>query len=150
MKKSLFLLLVLFLGCKKDPVAKFAPDYVIFGTSYGECGGDCARLFKLENQNLYPDDGIEYLMQNGGDIPFMTQSLPADKVALAESLKNQIPASLLDEPEEVLGCPDCRDQGTVYIETKTGDQVSRWYIDPDLDQYASFCDSVRVAVLKLQ
>ena len=150
MKKSLFLLLVLFLGCKKDPSEQINPDHFIFGTAYGECAGDCARLFKLEDEKLFPDDGVVYLNYNGADIPFQTQSLATDKVALAESLLSQMPAALLNETEEQIGCPDCHDQGTIFIETKTGDAVRRWYIDPDSEQYGSFCDSVRTIVNKLQ
>lgn len=150
MKKSLFLLFVLFLGCKKDPIVQVAPDRFIFGSAYGECIGDCARLFKLENQKLFPDDGVVHLSYNSDDHPFQSQDLAADKVALAESLLAQLPAGLMNETEAVIGCPDCHDQGTIFIETKTGDAVRRWYIDPDSEQYGSFCDSVRTTVNKLQ
>lgn len=150
MKKSLFLLILLLPACKKETASPFvAADSFIFGTSYGECGGDCARLFKLENDHLYPDDNVKYLPQAGDPVPFQSQSLPSDKVALAKTLLAEAPAGLYGETQEIIGCPDCRDQGTIFIEIRTGDQVRKWYVDPDSDKYGAFCDSVRSTVLKM-
>ena len=153
MKKYIFLLFILFAGCKKEPPVIVVPenaDSFIFGTSYGYCfGTNCTRLFKLEGDKLFPDVDLNHLTYNMLGIFFQTESLPADKVMLAESLKIQTPATLLNEPEEIIGCPDCRDQGVIYIETRTGGQVRKWYIDPDVNEYASFCDSVRAVVHKM-
>jgi len=107
--------------------------------------GDCARIFKLENQQLFADDGLVYYTQN--DIPFQTTSLSAEKVALAVALSEQVPAQLFDQPDGAIGCPDCRDQGGFLVEVKlsTG-EVRRWNIDPDKEEYEAFCDAIRTAV----
>jgi hypothetical protein len=148
MKKTLlFLALLLAFGCTRESESD---DYFIFGTAYGMCTGDCVTLFRLEGQNLYPDDNALYPLLSAEDIPFQTGSLPADKVALAEALKAQIPAKLLEEPDGNVGCPDCHDQGLYYVKTKTGDMVREWRIDRDVEQYAAFCDSIRTTMEQLK
>ena len=32
-----------------------SPDYLVFGLYYGECYGDCAIIYKIENGKLYID-----------------------------------------------------------------------------------------------
>ena len=158
MKKTLILLaatLALCSGCEKECGCVPPPDsgdfeYFIFGTAYGMCIGDCAKIFQLEGQNLFPDDGLERMIHKD-DVPFQTTSLPAEKVAIAAELSQQFPLALLDEANGQVGCPDCRDQGTTFIKIKTADgQVRFWFIDPDEAKYAAFSDAVREAVGKMQ
>jgi hypothetical protein len=151
MKKALlFLAILLAFGCKKETTLETS-DYFIFGTAYGFCAGsECVTLFKLEDQQLYADDNAGYTDLSASDQPFQTTSLPADKVALAEALQAQVPASLYEKPDGNVGCPDCRDQGLLFVKIKTGETVREWRIDPDEQQYAAFCDSIRATVQLLK
>ena len=154
MKKMLILAAVaLCFGCHQEPCTDPFPDtgdfeYFIFGTSYGECGGDCAKIFKLEGSQLFADDGLEYLSTE--EVPFQTTGLSFEKRTLAVELSQQLPTDLLTETNGQIGCPDCRDQGTVFIKIKTGGQVQFWFIDPDDAKYAAFCEAVREAVQKMK
>lgn len=160
MKKTLIIITavvaLLGFGCKKE-ICDCAPppdtgdfEYFIFGTAYGECMGDCAKIFQLEGQQLFADDGLEYFLYKD-NVPFQATSLSAEKVAIAAELSQQFPAALLDEANGSIGCPDCRDQGMMFVKFKTADGPVRfWFIDPDDAKYAAFCETVRVAVEKMQ
>jgi hypothetical protein len=154
MKKTLllFALLAAF-GCKKETITLDLGnlDYFAFGTAYGFCAGDaCVTLFQLQGQNLYPDADVTKQQFFAGDITFQTTSLPADKVALAQDLLAKFPPALLDESEEHIGCPDCSDQGTIFVEIKESSTVRRWRIDPFLDKYKPFSTAVANTVHELK
>lgn len=153
-KLSLLLLLLLVLGCKKDttaPVDLDKLDYFIFGRASGFCvGSSCVMLYKLENQQLFPDADMTYTQFSTGDIAFGTTSLPTDKVLLAQALLAEFPSSLLNEPNGTLGCPDCTDQGVYYIKMKSGKTVREWHIDPFLDQYHPFCNAISITLSQLK
>jgi hypothetical protein len=149
MKKTfVFLALLSVLGCKRESVNN--PDYFIFGYVNGFCLGNCVTLFKLEGDNLYPDADATIQQFAAGDIPFQTSSLPAEKVVLAKVLQAQIPASIYDEPDGNVGCPNCADQGLYFIKIKTGDTVREWRIDPDSQQYDAFGKAVQETLNQLQ
>ena len=151
MKKVLFLALLFAASCAKQPneADPNASDYFIFGIYYGECSGNCAVLFKLQGDQLYADENVTYLFPVAA-LAFQNQSLAADKVALAQNLYQNIPASLWNEKDGTIGCPDCRDQGGYYIKVSTDGKVREWFLDRDVAQYAAFCDSVSATVYKLQ
>ncbi len=143
-------------GCKKEsetigcqqPTKDF--EYFIFGTAYGECIGDCAKIFQLQGQQLFADDGLEYFLYKDV-VPFQTTSLSAEKIAIAKELLEQFPLALLDEANGSVGCPDCRDQGMIFIKIKvTCDEARFWFIDPDEAKYAEFYKAVREAAEKMQ
>lgn len=148
----LFLALLPLLGCNKQDDTVPSPetfDYFIFGTAAGKCTGNCVTLFKLEGQNLYADDDANYLMITQ-DVPFQTTSLPAKKVALAETLQAQFPANLLEEPDGNVGCPDCYDQGLFYVKIKAGDTVREWRIDRAVEKYTAYCDLISTTLEQLK
>lgn len=148
----LFLALLLAFSCKNQPETNIpqSADYFIFGTAHGMCLGDCVTLFKLKGQSLTADDNAQYAMLGSGDLPFQTTSLPAEKVALAETLRAQIPANLFKEPDGNIGCPDCYDQGLYFVQIKTGDTVRDWRIDRDSKQYAAFCELIQTTMEQLK
>lgn len=156
MKKILILLaatLALCSGCEKECGCAPPPDsgdfeYFIFGTAYGECVGDCAKIFQLEGGKLFADDVVEHLTSE--NVTFQTTSLSAEKVAIAAELSQQFPAALLDEANGQIGCPDCRDQGQMFVKVKTASgEVRFWFIDPDEAKYAAFTKAIREAVEKM-
>ena len=46
-----------------------------------------------------------------------------------EDLSDYFPDQLLSEEEEVLGCPDCADQGGLFIQYSENENVQSWRID---------------------
>lgn len=156
MKKILalaFAAALLGFGCEKECGCVPPPqtndfEYFIFGTAQGMCMGDCAKIFKLEGEKLFADDVVEHLINE--NVTFQTTSLTTDKVTLATVLRDQVPAELLSETKDRIGCPDCYDQGTIFIKIKTDGQERFWFIDPDHAQYAEFCKAVREAVGQMQ
>ncbi len=142
MKNYLFILLAatLFSGaCKKgnvDPTEQI--DYLIFGISYGFCPSNCTHLYKLENEELFADD-IDIGIPN--PVPFLPTPLPDTKYQLAKDLLTTFPSDLLQSNQAVYGCPDCSDQGTVYIELKYSGTVRSWRLDPlDVGQTQAIID----------
>ena len=159
MKKTLIIITaaaaLLGFGCKKETIGCQFPfgsgdfEYFIFGTAHGMCIGDCAKIFQLEGGKLFADDVVEHLTSE--NVTFQTTSLPAEKVAIATELSQQFPLALLDEANGQIGCPDCHDQGKMFVKVKTADgEIRFWFIDPDEAKYAAFSDAVRVAVEKMQ
>lgn len=130
--KYLFLtvtLTLLFSACKKS--LRFDGSYFIFGTSFSECEGDCARYFLIEEKTLHADD-FDVVPKK---LKFKKTSLSNDKFELAKQLRDNFPDYLKDHPNVTFGCPDCGDGGAIYIERKVkGKNTVKWYIDMDKTQ----------------
>jgi hypothetical protein len=54
-KVPLFFLLIFISACTKEHMP-LTDDQFVFGTGYGECMGDCARLYQIRQGGLYPDN----------------------------------------------------------------------------------------------
>ncbi|CAH8284828.1 hypothetical protein EV196_101186 [Mariniflexile fucanivorans] len=128
MKKIILLILVsIFIyGCSsKDEIQVYDGDYLIFGHFYGFCiGENCVEIFKLTNENLYEDSNDNYASK-----PFNFEVLDNAKFEAVKDLVDAFPTKLLDEKEEIIGCPDCADGGGLYIEYSKNGVVSSWRID---------------------
>ncbi len=138
MKKSMiFLFAVLsFAACKDADITvqeleTNSDDYMIFGTYHGFCMGDCTHLYKLEKGKLYPDavERVYPSAEQRDSLIFSETPLAQELYALAKTLRDSIPNELLTTEEERIGCPDCADQGGIYIEIKIGDTIKSWNID---------------------
>src|SRR5215468_6665007 len=104
MKKLPLLFLIVFVSaCTKDRMP-VTDDVFAFGTGYGECSGDCARLYQISQAKLYPDNISNFY---NGQVTFSTTPLPDSSYQHAKSLPAMIPQYLLLHPNETLGCPDC-------------------------------------------
>ena len=131
---SLKLLFVFFLvfalsACdNKEEIQVEGNDFLIFGYHYGFCAGpDCTALYKLTDKEL--SKTINY---NQG-IPSEESSYAAleeEQFELAKDLISFFPSQLLDAKEEVFGCPNCHDQGTLLVEYSQDGESSFWRIDP--------------------
>ncbi len=125
-----------FMACTDDEkIVQFGEDdQLIFGTFYGECAGNCTVLYKIQSGSLFEDDvdfGIpEVILFN--DLP-----LSEADYLIAEELANTFPSDLTDSDKEVYGCPDCADQGGVYLELKQGDNTRKWRIDTRNDEQSA-------------
>lgn len=120
----LSLILSIWTSCKKDN--NDLEDYLIFGAFYGECGGNCTILYKIEGEQLYTDD-VEWGIPD--DIPFQAAPLSSNKYEIAKILIDEFPDELKNASESVFGCPDCADQGGYFIELKDGESIKSWTID---------------------
>ena len=140
MKISISLLFVFLFGitaCDNDIQNDPAPQekqVFIFGSFAGECLGNCVHYYKIEAEKLYADD-IDHGIPDS--IPFQTTPLSAAKYQLAEPLSEDIPDELLTSNQQVYGCPDCYDQGGIYLELRNGDKVQKWQLDTDSTDQSS-------------
>ncbi len=112
---------------------------LVFGTYYGFCGGDCAHLYKIENQKLYADQGIDnlYLFRDR-ELPFATEPRPEEDYAKAKFLISDFPNQLLQEEQQTLGNPDAHDQGGIFLELTMGEEVKKWYLDTSTERLPEY------------
>lgn len=115
------------LSCNKsDDAESNDTDYLIFGHFYGMCmGEECVETYKLTDSKLFEDTK---------DLYFSTQTfdfvhLENDKFELVKDLPNFFPNQLMDENENTFGCPDCADQGGLFIQISKDGNVHSWKID---------------------
>jgi hypothetical protein len=128
MKNTLFFFaLLLLFSCRHEPETRLLPlDYLIFGHSYGECSGEtCVEIFKLADGVLYEDTSQYIYFSNTFDFT----PLANDKYVLVKDLPDYLPAQLLQLDDSIFGCPDCGDQGAMYIQVSFNGQVKTWSID---------------------
>jgi len=151
MKPELIIIVVflsLFSFCSKDKSTDY--DYFAFGTAHGECIGNCARFFLIQNNNLYPDDMDYY----NTVLKFQKTPLPEDKYKSAKKLIEDFPEYLKDNPNLTFGCPDCADQGGIHIELKTNNRIEYWHIDMDVGnqpaEIRSYIQEMLVIIDQLQ
>lgn len=112
MKRFTFFILALLVLNSCDKSEK--TDYLIFGKFYGFCvGDDCVKMFKVTENNLYQENSPDYPSDEKYKGNF--SSKVNDKLSIAKPLLSMIPAKLKDE-ETTIGCPDCADQGGVFVE----------------------------------
>lgn len=132
MKKALQLAAVITLifltACKTEKLnSALETDYLVFGHFYGECLGEsCIETFKLTDTKLYEDISDGYSHSN-----YNFQQLTGEKFIAVKDLIDQFPNQLLTDSIQIYGCPDCRDQGGIYIEYVKNGVVRSWRIDMD-------------------
>jgi hypothetical protein len=105
-------------------------NYFTFGNYYGFCSQNCTHIFKISDGKLYQDDMDRF----DTILKFNTTPLSKANYFLALLSKSSIPKYLLDHPNEVIGKPDSRDQGSIYIKMFENGVLKTWIIDPDIDQ----------------
>lgn len=124
----ILLMILLTTSCEKN---NLDPDpTLVFGEAYGYCVGDCAHFYKINDHQIYKDD-IERFWT---DPPtFNPAPLPASDYELAQSLLTNFPEFLIQNPNQTFGCPDCADQGGIYIFYTNGTATYSWRIDTHVD-----------------
>lgn len=146
MKRNYICVLVILLtlvGCNNDTeVISEKGDYLLFGDFYGMCGGSgCVRIYKVTETGLYADTEADYNMTNFNFTP-----MPQEKFLLVNDLPELIPSELLTEESDIIGCPDCADQGGIFIVYVHNGTVNSWRIDqykPAIPEYLhTFVDTV--------
>lgn len=124
-----FSILLLFSGsaCKKNS-NEF--DYIIFGKYFSECGGNCASFYRLTSNKLY-GDRMDYFM-GAKDIKFRKFALSQDDFKTAQSIADSLPDFFKTDNSQTLGCPDCHDQGGLYLEIRNNGNTRVFNIDPEV------------------
>lgn len=133
MKNSAIILTVIILtSCQKDEIIK--NDYLIFGHFYGECAGEsCVETYKLTNDKLYEDLNDNYYATS-----FNFVELSNDKFNDVNDLSDFLPDLLLDENDSTFGCPDCHDQGGLFVSYNKDDELKSWRIDQSKDDVPNY------------
>lgn len=139
-------LLLALTACKKEAIDcqeavcsnQFCEE-LVFGVAYGMCppGTDnCSQLYRLtsvgldeETNNVYPGDANNN---------FAYRARPASDHSIALPLIQQLPSQLLQQPNGSIGCPDCVDQGTYFIQYNTMSGTQTWRIDTDLNNVPTY------------
>lgn len=149
----LLALVILGCGCKKYSCDEEVPlsAYLVFGHYYGECEGDhCIMMYKLTDSELLEDQKDRYAGRGFGSFKKMEQ----EKFKLADGLAEKVPVELIRQESQTFGCPDCADQGGLYILYARGTLHKEWRIDQDTGAVPtylhSFVDEVnrRIALLR--
>ncbi|HEX8357331.1 MAG TPA: hypothetical protein VF610_07975 [Segetibacter sp.] len=104
-------------------------EYFAFGTAYGRCAANCANFFMVKDEKVYADDMSRF--NNNQELVFKSTPMSAEKYLLAKQLLESFPDVLKNNPNKTVGCPDCHDQGRVYIEYKINGEKKFWNIDPE-------------------
>jgi hypothetical protein len=140
-KILLSLLIVLFITTcedKCDDKLLSSGEYLIFGHFYGECLGEgCIEIFKLTNNKLFED--INDIYPGNSEI-YSGNYIELDNTNydLVSDLIEYFPKDLLTENDTVFGCPDCADQGGLYIEYNVDGTHKFWIIDQALDSVPTY------------
>ena len=125
-----------------------ARNEMIIGLYFGECIGDCATFYRLDERNVYAD-----VIENGysEDPAFSSESLNTTEELLNAfiDLENQIPTMLINNEEDSYGCPDCGDWGAIGFIY----QGRRWTLDNSLngnpDEIQAFVAEIQRLVMEL-
>lgn len=110
-------------------------DYLIFGHFYGECIGEgCVETYKLTDTKLFEDSNDNY----SGQEPFDFTELENNKFEEVKDIMDFFPSDLLSENENIIGCPDCADQGGLFIQYSKKGTVKSWRIDQSISQMPGY------------
>jgi len=118
-------------SCDKDPIATdFGKDgYFVFGYFYGFCAGpECIRIYKIQGDDLYEDIEKAY-PERGRLYNGSFEKVENHHIDSISHLLSGFPEALLNDTNDVFGCPDCVDQGGIYLEIKTGGIHRSWLLD---------------------
>lgn len=135
MKKLILILSVVILtSCHKNENDINENDYLIFGHFFGECMGEtCIETYKLTSSKLYENQNDNYAHT---DFNFI--ELDNDKFNDVSDLSSFLPTELLNESDSTFGCPDCHDQGGLFISFFNDNELKTWRIDNDKNAVPSY------------
>ena len=128
-------------------------ETIIFGHYYGRCFGEtCIETYKIENGKLYEDFDDDY-SRNTFNFVKLSDKLFEQVVDII----NHIPQELREVNGQTFGCPDCADQGGVYIElfdSSNSEADMKFFIDQNSNNTPKylheFVDIVNAKVVLLQ
>lgn len=127
MKKFILPALILFLiatGCEQKNCCVLPDEQVMEitgGTSFGECFGYCATTVNFELAQLSFE---RFSLVESDDFPPKSCEFGLTSSEWAQ-LKESVDLSYFFEIEETIGCPDCDDSGSEWIEIKSYNRTHR-------------------------
>ncbi len=120
-----FIICFLFLSsCAKEEIVNQDGSF-IFGIYFGFCVDNCAHIYKYEDERVFPDIIDRFAL----DALIFSDDPDPDLVSTAKELADNFPSALLNSDQEIYGCPDCADQGTIFLQREANGQVRSWFID---------------------
>lgn len=122
-------------------------EFLIIGLTYGECGGDCSHLYKLEDGQIFQD--TEATWWQGSDQPSFSDMALDNQTALEElkTLSTTFPNYLTESTEEFFGCPDCGDWGALHVIIIEDGEERKWTLDNMIE---SNPEEIQAWTLKMQ
>ena len=154
MKKLLLLLLVLtfVISCDDNTTEVINGEVVQinYGTSFGFCFGYCVNEITVTHENI--------TLEKSG----WTDSAGLPKITYQEELSAEVLNDVFAEVDfdeflkldEVIGCPDCSDGGTEWIEITTKDKTHRvsfdYYLDDEPAELTAIMEPLRDLYSSLQ
>lgn len=113
-------------------------ESLVFGRFFGFCQGEkCIEIYRLQNEELAEDQNDYYVRSDtfySGDF----QLLGMEKYKEVKDLREAIPSQLYQEDQIRFGCPDCADQGGIYLEIKSDNFHEFWILDQDKEQIPAY------------
>ena len=117
-------------------------DHFIFGGYAGECVGNCAHFYLVQNGEVYEDD-VDYWFGTLADLKFSSTPLSKKKYDAAIALYNVMPRALVELPDSTFGQPDAYDQGGWFIGLREGVNIHNWTIDTNPEVLPDYLQSYR-------
>jgi len=130
MKKITILIITccFFAACKKENNQLMPENSFVFGSYYSVCFDDCAWLYKIEDQQLYPDNTNYF----ASPLTFFATPMTNDKYLIAKPVQDSFPVYFTSHIDTTYGCPNCHDQGMIYIEKTINGVKRKWIIDAEI------------------
>lgn len=140
---SILLIGVVLCSCGKEENPE--DFYFIFGKYAGECVGNCADFYYLENDNLFADD-IEYFFHDINQLQWQATPLSTSQYDTASELLDDIPNQLFSIPDSTFGMPDAYDQGGYFVAYSEGGDTFEWNIDTNPDALPDYLKNFIVRI----
>ena len=124
------MMLLLFAACESKV---YVPtESAVSGTvmEFGMTGGWCAPsvFYRLTETTLL--SGNVKGCYNGEVISYGSDALPDSSYQRVKELRTYFPAELTDKPNSTWGCPNCYDQGTIWVMSTHNGVKTNWKLDP--------------------
>ena len=115
-------------SCHKDPRVS-AINEIVFGTYYNNCGGTCFHIYRIDNNKLQKDTSVQYFGSYRDFVFSPDRTLTQAQYNSVQYLVDEVPDDMLNITTKVYGCPDCYDQGGIYISITRNGANTRYLFD---------------------
>lgn len=117
------ILVIILISCEKNDSNSIPRnlEYISYGTSFGECLGYCTRSITINDSSIKSEKKGWDL---NGLLPVLIQYGQIDKSYWIELSKN-IDFEYFFGLDSILGCPDCADGGSEWIEIKKDNETHK-------------------------
>lgn len=150
MNRILFAALVMLLvSCSNDDSIDNKAKSLVFGSFAGECFGDCFQVFRIDNNQLEEDRITNFYGENynfDGNYTFSDEEF-----SKYSKILNEIPGELIEGNDKTFGCPDCADQGGIYIQiqSSTGKTITYSIDTDDTDDQSEALVTFKTDVIRI-